>query len=135
MRFAERRLTGIPGRPPALLDPPTGLPVPRRCPLAFDKCAEEPPFVEVAPGHLVACWKAVRLMLELDRGHEGLPSRRVRRRSSCTAVRDVSFEVGPGEVVSLIGESGSGKTHDRPDDPAARRRPTDGHDHVRRRRT
>ena len=27
-----------------------------------------------------------------------------------TAVRDVSFEVGPGEVVSLIGESGSGKT-------------------------
>jgi ABC-type oligopeptide transport system ATPase subunit len=27
-----------------------------------------------------------------------------------TAVRDVSFEVRPGEVVSLIGESGSGKT-------------------------
>jgi peptide/nickel transport system ATP-binding protein len=27
-----------------------------------------------------------------------------------TAVRDVSFEVKPGEVVSLIGESGSGKT-------------------------
>jgi len=27
-----------------------------------------------------------------------------------TAVRDVSFEVAPGEVVSLIGESGSGKT-------------------------
>jgi oligopeptide/dipeptide ABC transporter ATP-binding protein len=26
------------------------------------------------------------------------------------AVRDVSFDVGPGEVVSLIGESGSGKT-------------------------
>jgi ABC-type oligopeptide transport system ATPase subunit len=26
------------------------------------------------------------------------------------AVRDVSFEVGPGEVVSLIGESGSGKS-------------------------
>jgi oligopeptide/dipeptide ABC transporter ATP-binding protein len=27
-----------------------------------------------------------------------------------TAVRDVSFDVAPGEVVSLIGESGSGKT-------------------------
>ncbi|GAA3734797.1 ABC transporter ATP-binding protein [Salinactinospora qingdaonensis] len=27
-----------------------------------------------------------------------------------TAVRDVSFDIGPGEVVSLIGESGSGKS-------------------------
>ena len=31
-------------------------------------------------------------------------------RSSLRAVRDVSFELRPGEVVSLIGESGSGKT-------------------------
>ena len=29
-----------------------------RCPLAFEKCAEEPPFVEVAPGQAAACWKA-----------------------------------------------------------------------------
>ena len=29
-----------------------------RCPLAFDKCAEQPPFREVAPDHSVACWKA-----------------------------------------------------------------------------
>jgi peptide/nickel transport system ATP-binding protein len=31
-------------------------------------------------------------------------------RGRLTAVRDVTFEVGPGEVVSLIGESGSGKS-------------------------
>ena len=27
-----------------------------RCPFAFDRCAEEPPFMEVKPGHSVACW-------------------------------------------------------------------------------
>ena len=37
---------------------PTGCRFRDRCPLAFDKCAEQPPFLEVAPDHLVACWKA-----------------------------------------------------------------------------
>ena len=27
-----------------------------RCPLAFAKCSEQPPFVEIEPGHRVACW-------------------------------------------------------------------------------
>ena len=36
-----------------------------------------------------------------------------------TAVRDVSFDLRPGEVVSLIGESGSGKIDRREDDPPA----------------
>jgi peptide/nickel transport system ATP-binding protein len=58
VRYATKRLTGIPGRPPALLNPPAGCRFRDRCPLAFDRCAEEPPFVEVAPGHEVACWKA-----------------------------------------------------------------------------
>ncbi len=57
-RFAERRLAGIPGTPPSLLNPPTGCRFRDRCPLAFAKCVEEPPFVELAPNHSVACWKA-----------------------------------------------------------------------------
>jgi peptide/nickel transport system ATP-binding protein len=57
VRYSEKRLSGIPGRPPSLLDPPTGCRFRTRCPLAFAKCAEEPPFVEVAPGHSAACWK------------------------------------------------------------------------------
>ncbi|HEY7380683.1 MAG TPA: ABC transporter ATP-binding protein [Gaiella sp.] len=59
VRFAERRLTGIPGRPPSLLDPPRGCRFRDRCPLAFEKCVEEPPFEEIEPGRYVACWKAV----------------------------------------------------------------------------
>lgn len=56
VRYEDRELTGIPGRPPSLLDPPTGCRFRARCPLAHDKCAEVPPFVEIAPGHQVACW-------------------------------------------------------------------------------
>jgi peptide/nickel transport system ATP-binding protein len=58
VRFDERRLTGIEGRPPSLLRPPSGCRFRTRCPLASEECAEEPPFVELSPGRHVACWKA-----------------------------------------------------------------------------
>jgi peptide/nickel transport system ATP-binding protein len=58
VRFDDKRLAGIPGAPPSLLNPPSGCRFRDRCPLAFEKCVEEPPFVQVAPGHSVACWKA-----------------------------------------------------------------------------
>ncbi len=57
VRYEERQLVGIPGSPPSLLDPPAGCRFRERCPLAFAKCAERPPFEEVRPGHFVACWK------------------------------------------------------------------------------
>ncbi len=58
VRFEETRLAGIPGKPPSLLSPPTGCRFRERCPLASAVCEEEPPFVELEPGHQVACWKA-----------------------------------------------------------------------------
>jgi peptide/nickel transport system ATP-binding protein len=58
VRYAEKKLAGIPGRPPSLLRPPEGCRFRDRCPLAFHKCLEEPPFVEIEPDHFVACWKA-----------------------------------------------------------------------------
>jgi peptide/nickel transport system ATP-binding protein len=58
VRYGTRRLEGIPGSPPSLLNPPGGCRFRDRCPLAFDRCAEQPPFAEVAPDHFVACWKA-----------------------------------------------------------------------------
>ncbi len=58
VRYNEKKLTGIPGQPPSLLKPPTGCRFRARCPLAFAKCAEEPPFVKIDTDHEVACWKA-----------------------------------------------------------------------------
>ena len=58
VRYADKKLSGIPGSPPSLLKPPGGCRFRARCPLAFAKCAEEPPFVEVDRDHTVACWKA-----------------------------------------------------------------------------
>jgi len=57
VRYAEQKLKGIPGNPPMLLNPPVGCRFRDRCPFAFKKCIEEPPFIEVEPGHFVACWK------------------------------------------------------------------------------
>lgn len=57
VRYDEKRLLGIPGNPPELLEPPKGCRFRERCPFEFEKCAEEPPFIEVAPDHYVACWK------------------------------------------------------------------------------
>ncbi len=57
VKYAEKRLTGIPGTPPMLLDPPAGCRFRERCPLAFEKCLQVPPFIQVDPGHFVACWK------------------------------------------------------------------------------
>ncbi len=57
VKYSEKRLAGIPGKPPLLLDPPVGCRFRERCPVAFDKCLEEPPFIEIENDHFVACWK------------------------------------------------------------------------------
>lgn len=47
---------GIPGRPPALTDPPPGCRFAPRCPKAIDMCTQAvPEFVEVCPGRFAAC--------------------------------------------------------------------------------
>jgi peptide/nickel transport system ATP-binding protein len=57
VRYDKVTLTGIPGRPPSLINPPRGCRFADRCPFARAKCAEAPPFEQVQPGRQVACWK------------------------------------------------------------------------------
>lgn len=57
VKISERMLYGIPGSPPLLLDPPKGCRFRDRCPLASEKCLEEPPFIEVERDHFIACWE------------------------------------------------------------------------------
>jgi len=43
---------------------PSGCRFRTRCPLAFEKCVEEPPLIDVGDGHAAACWLAERATTE-----------------------------------------------------------------------
>ena len=54
----RKRLTAIPGQPPAMTTPPDGCPFAERCPHVFERCRREaPPLLAVAQGSRAACWR------------------------------------------------------------------------------
>jgi oligopeptide transport system ATP-binding protein len=55
-RGEKDRLIVIPGLPPLLLEQPVGCPFQPRCPYAFERCAENPPLMDVGVNHQAACW-------------------------------------------------------------------------------
>jgi oligopeptide/dipeptide ABC transporter ATP-binding protein len=55
----QARLAAIEGVVPSPFAMPRGCRFNPRCPFAIEKCrAEEPPLMEVRPGHRAACWRA-----------------------------------------------------------------------------
>jgi len=53
----SRKKILLQGEPPSPISPPPGCRFHPRCPFAMDVCRkEEPPMIEVEPGHYVACW-------------------------------------------------------------------------------
>jgi len=55
---ANERLQAIPGNVPPPTRFPTGCRFRARCPLAAAECLEDPPLMEIEPGHSSACWFA-----------------------------------------------------------------------------
>jgi len=60
----DDELRAIEGNVPSPTDFPSGCRFRDRCPLAFERCTEEPPLAEVAAGHQSACWLAESLLAE-----------------------------------------------------------------------
>ncbi|MCU4186723.1 ABC transporter ATP-binding protein [Acidiferrimicrobium sp. IK] len=64
MHGARRRLSGIPGSPPDLRNPPPGCAFHPRCPFSDEQCRSQQPALvpvprlgpETGPGRLAACW-------------------------------------------------------------------------------
>jgi peptide/nickel transport system ATP-binding protein len=64
---SHTRLQAIPGRPPDLVNPPTGCRFAARCAYARDRCREEaPPLLEGEPGHFYRCWYPVGLSAQVE---------------------------------------------------------------------
>lgn len=120
-------LIPIVGRPPSLLNPPTGCVFRERCPSAFDKCTERPPLQKFDDGTESLCWlstpppepKATNTVaysgpdatsgtiVEVKNLSLSFKQRRGVERQ---ILDNISIEVKRGETLGLVGESGCGKT-------------------------
>lgn len=52
----DQELEFIVGKPPSLIDLPTGCRFAPRCPQRFEKCSEDPPVIDMGNRRIVKCW-------------------------------------------------------------------------------
>lgn len=107
-----RDLSGIRGQLPDPTAPPQGCRFHPRCTQAIEICRQvEPPLVE-HNGRLLACHLGgLQILLKathLDKTFKGID--RIGNGETVEAVRHASLEIYEGEVVALVGETGSGKS-------------------------
>jgi peptide/nickel transport system ATP-binding protein len=57
IRAVESELASIPGQIPSPGKLPVGCRFADRCPVAFERCGEEPPPFDMGGGHLARCWR------------------------------------------------------------------------------
>lgn len=106
-----RDLRSIRGDPPDPAYPPTGCRFHPRCTQAVERCRwEEPPLLDVA-GRRVACHLGgLQTLLRAERLHKVFFVNNGGPQDRLEAVKDITLEIREGEVVALVGETGSGKT-------------------------
>ncbi len=135
-RGRSAKLATIDGAPPNLLSPPRGCRFHPRCRFAISICQEDPPFVAVEAGHLVACHRVDEIealdpsslraeesakvsasgsaepILDIRGISKLFPIRAglFRRPLQIRAVNDVTLDIKRGETLGLVGESGCGKS-------------------------
>jgi peptide/nickel transport system ATP-binding protein len=133
VRQRKTVLAAIAGKVPRPADVANMCAFAPRCPWAEDKCRESrPPAVEIEPGRLTACMRigeiesdfrapvtapgggpsapAAAVPEEPVLSVRGLAKSFAKGREEISVLTDVSIDVGQGESVGLVGESGAGKT-------------------------
>ncbi len=114
----------IPGGPPDPGELPEGCRFAPRCPYAAERCDQDPPLREVAPGHGAAChyspwseWPEVKpATAETVRMTDSLLEARDvevqfgSRGTVARALDGVSLDWRRGEILGVVGESGCGKS-------------------------
>ena len=104
-----RDLRGIRGASPDPSAPPPGCRFHPRCTQAVARCREvEPPLVQVKGRRLACHLGGLRTLLKASNVRKSFS--RNGQGETVTAVHGASLEVYEGEVVALVGETGSGKT-------------------------
>ena len=104
----QKDLRGIRGSAPDPADPPAGCPYHPRCTQAVDECASWTPELSSVAGRQIVCLRG-GVLTRLSAANV-TKSYRTSLRRSVEALKGVSLEVREGEVVGIVGETGSGKS-------------------------